>query len=54
MELIVTFTIIKYCSRDIVQIYSPKCGERKGDKEKVIKKYFTCHFCFFFKSILGV
>lgn len=40
MELIVTFTIIKYCSHDIVQIYSPNCEKKTGDKEKVVKIFF--------------
>lgn len=50
-ELIVTFNIIEYCSRDIVQIYSPKCGEKKGDK--VVKNIFLVASAFF-KNILGM
>lgn len=47
MELIVTFTIIKYCSHDIVQFYSPKHGEKKGDKEQVIKNILLVISAFF-------
>lgn len=52
MELIVTFTIIKYCSHDFVQIYSPNCGKNKGDK--VVKNILLVVSVFFqelFKSL---
>lgn len=47
MELIVTFNIIKYCSRDIAQFYSPKCGDKKGDKKKVVKNILLVASAFF-------
>lgn len=47
MELIVTFTIIKYCSHDIVQIYSLNC-EKTGDK--VVKSILLDPFDFFFQE----
>lgn len=54
MELTVTFTIIKYCSHDFVQFYSPNCGKNKGDKEKVVKNILLVVSDFFqeyFKSL---
>lgn len=47
MELIVTFNIIKYCSHDIAQFYSPECGEKKGDKKKVVKNILLVASAFF-------
>lgn len=47
MELIVTFTIIKYCSHDIVQIYSPNCEKKTRDKEKVVKSILLVLLIFF-------
>lgn len=47
MELIVAFNIIKYCSRDIAQFYSPKCGEKKGDIKKVVKNILLVASAFF-------
>lgn len=54
MELICHFYHYKILLRDIVQIYSPQCEEKKGDKEKIVKKSFAPHLCCFLKSLLGV